>query len=89
MIILDKTAGAQHLGRKPKLIERRFILLFEVLPIDDKDDYYAESARPRVKKHYIIDVSTCKPYYHPLYYHYTTQPKENLHVLPDLRHPAP
>ena len=89
MIILDKTAGALYQGRKPKLIERRFILLFEVLPIDDKDDYYAESARPRVKKHYIIDVSTCKPYQHPLYFYYTTQPKENLHVLPDLRHPTP
>ena len=66
MIILDKTAGALHLGRKLKLIERRFILLFEVLPIDDKDDYYAESARPRVKKHYIIDVSTCKLYISPV-----------------------
>jgi hypothetical protein len=88
MIILDKTAGALYQGRKLKLIERRFILLFEVLPIDDKDDYYAESARPRVKKHYIIDVSTCKPYQHPLYSYYTTQPKENLHVLPDLRHPT-
>ena len=31
-----------------------------------------------MKKHYIIDVSTCKPYCHPLYYHYTNQPKENL-----------
>jgi hypothetical protein len=88
MIILDETAIALYQGRKLKLIELRFILLFEVLPIDNKDDYYAGIARPRVKKHYIIDVSTCKPYYHPLYYHYTNQPKENLHVLPDLRHPT-
>ncbi len=61
MLLLDKTAVALYQGRKMKLSELRFILFFEVLPIDDKDDYYAESARPRVKKHYIIDVSTCKP----------------------------
>ena len=49
-MVLDEIAGALYQGRKLKDNERRFILLFEVLPIDDKDDYYAESARPRVKK---------------------------------------
>ena len=58
--------------------ERRFILLFEVLPIDDKDDYYAESARPRVKRSEKSDVITCKSQQHPLYYYYTINPKENL-----------
>ena len=66
MIYIVLSSVALHQGRKLKLIERRIILLFEVLPIDDKDDYYAESARPRVKKHYIIDVSTCKPYISPV-----------------------
>ena len=48
-MVLDEIAGALYQGRKLKDNERRFILLFEVLPIDDKDDYYAESARPRMK----------------------------------------
>ena len=66
MLLFVLSSVALYLGRKMKLSELRFILFFEVLPIDDKDDYYAESARPRVKKHYIIDVSTCKPLIFPV-----------------------
>ena len=86
MLLFVLSSVALYQGRKPKLIEWRFILLFEVLPIDDKDDYYAESARPRVKNIIYSSSALVNPKYHPLYYHYTNQPKENLYVLPDLRH---